>query len=397
MCGRRRTPHVLLLVDTAGAYGRGVVEGIGRYALEHGPWSIQFEYRALDSAPPEWLHRWKGDGIIARTSNAAQARALLATDRPVVELFGHPRVMQPQVKLDLAAEANMAVEHFLNCGLRHFGYFSYEEVWWIKAHREAYTTELVERGCRCHVFKAPESRRAMPVWRDQLRPALFRWLRLLPRQIGIYTPGDLHAVRVLDACREARIAVPDHVAILGRGNDPVICETVRPTMSSLDPDPRRIGYEAAGLLARKMAGKAAPDVLLIPPSGVAARHSTDFTVVEDADVAQAIRFVRQSACRGIDVSRVAREVGLSRRALEIKFRQYLGRTPKAEIRRVQIEHAKRLLARSEKKIEAIAHECGHPSAKYFAAAFLREVGVTPHVYRRANRLSQPGRRGSGTS
>ena len=154
----------------------------------------------------------------------------------------------------------------------------------------------------------------MPVWRDQLWPALFRWLRSLPPQIGIYTPGDLHALRVLDACRKARIAVPDRVAILGRGNDPIICETVRPTMSSLDPNPRRVGYEAAGLLAKKMAGKAAPEAILIRPSGVAARHSTDFTVVEDADVAWALRLVRQAACRGIDVPRVAHQVGLSRRA-----------------------------------------------------------------------------------
>jgi LacI family transcriptional regulator len=379
---------VLLLIDTAGAYGRGVVEGIGRYALEHGPWSIQFEYRALDSSPPEWLSRWSGDGIIARTSRLAQARALLATNRPLVELFGHPRVMLPQVRPDLAVEASTAVEHFLNCGLRHFGYFTYEEVWWNRTHREAYAKALEERGFECLSYPAPKSRRGMPVWRDEQRPQLLRWLRGLPHPIGIFTPGDLHAVRVLDACHEARIAVPDDVAVLGRGNDPVICETVRPTMSSLDPDPRRVGYEAAGLLARKMAGKSAPEAILIPSGGVAARQSTDFTLIEDADVAQAMRFVRKSACQGIDVSRVAREVGLSRRALEIKFRQYLGRAPKAEIRRVQMDYAKRLLALTEKTVEAVAHACGQPSAKYFAAAFLREVGLTPIAYRKAHRLSR---------
>jgi LacI family transcriptional regulator len=382
---------VLLLIDTAGAYGRGLVEGIGRYALEHGPWSIQFEYRALDSSPPEWLSRWSGDGIIARTSNAAQAKSLLATKRPLVEMFGCPGTLDWQICPDLALEANMAVEHFVNCGLRCFGYFAYEVVWWTRVHREAYVKAVEERGYECHSFDAPTSRRGMPVWRDEQRPKLLRWLRSLPRHIGIYTPGDLHAVRVLDACHEARIAVPDDVAVLGRGNDPVICETVRPTMSSLDPDARRIGYEAARLLAQKMAGKAAPEAVLIPPSGVVARQSTDFTVVEDADVAQAMQFVRQNACRGIDVPRVAREVGLSRRALEIKFRQYLKRSPKSEIRRVQMEHAKRLLALTEKTVEAIAHVCGHVSVKYFAAAFLREVGITPSAYRKAHRLSRdPG-------
>jgi LacI family transcriptional regulator len=387
-----RTPRVLLLIDTAGAYGRGVVEGIGRYALENGPWSIQFEYRALDSRPPEWLPQWAGDGIIARTGNAAQAKSLLATKRPWVELFGHPRVVVPQVRLDLAAESCTVIEHFLNCGLRHFGYFAFEEVWWIKTHQAAYVKALEERGYECHAYGAPRSKRTMPVWRDNQRLDVLRWLRSLPRQIGIFTPGDLHAVRVLDACHEAKIAVPDEIAVLGRGNDPVICETVRPTISSLDPDPRRIGYEAAKLLAQKMAGKPSPEAILLPPSGVASRQSTDFTVVDDADVAQAVHFIRQYACRGIDVPRVAREVGLSRRALELKFHEYLHRAPKAEIRRVRIEHAKALLARTEQTIDAVAHKSGHPSTKYFATAFFREVGVTPSAYRKARRLSRdPGR------
>lgn len=392
---KRRIPRVLLLIDTAGAYGRGVVEGIGRYALENGPWSIQFEYRALDSSPPEWLSTWAGDGIIARTGNTAQAKSLLATGRPLVELFGQPRVIEAQVRPDLSAETSVAIEHLLNCGLRLFGYFAYEDVWWIKTHREAYATALRERGFGFHVYDAPRSRHSLPIWRDFRRPDVLRWLRSVPHPIGIVTPGDLHAVRLLDACYEAKIAVPDEIAVLGRGNDAVICETVRPTMSSLDPDPRRIGYEAARLLARKMSGKSAPEIILLPPGGVVARHSTDITVVEDADVAQAMRFVRMNACRRINVPRVAREVGLSRRALELKFREYLGRTPKAEIRRVRIDHAKRLLARTEKTIDAVAHESGHPSTKYFVTVFLREVGSTPSAYRKKHRLSRdPGAAGS---
>jgi LacI family transcriptional regulator len=388
---KHRVPRVLLLIDTAGSYGRGVVEGIGRYALENGPWSIQFEYRALDSQPPVWLAEWQGDGIIARTSNAAQAKALLASNRPLVELFGYPRLENAHVRPDITAESVTAVEHFLNSGLRNFGYFAFGESSWITTHREAYSKELAERGFTCHAYKSPPSRQTMPFWRDEQRRKVLRWIRSLPRQIGIYTPGDLHAVRLLDACHEAKIAVPDEIAILGRGNDPVICETVHPTLSSMDIDSRRVGYEAAKLLARKMANKPVSEPILLAPGYVAARQSSDFAVVEDADVAQALRFIRQYACMKIDVSRVAQEVGLSRRALEIKFQQYLERAPKAEIRRLRIERAKTLLARTEKTIDAIAHKSGFPSTKYFAAAFSREIGETPSAYRKKSRLSRtPG-------
>ena len=105
-----------------------------------------------------------------------------------------------------------------------------------------------------------------------------------------------------------------------------------------------------------------------------------------ADVADALRFIRQYACHSIDVARVAHQVGLSRRTLELRFRQCVGRPPKAEIRRVRIEQAKALLSRTDKTIDTIAHQCGFPSAKYFAVAFYREIGLAPRSYRKKCRL-----------
>ncbi len=154
------------------------------------------------------------------------------------------------------------------------------------------------------------------------------------------TTGDLQAVCLLDICRRLDIGVPDEMAILGRGNDTAICETVRPTLSSVDVDARRCGYEAAQMLDEKMAGKQVPKMVLVPPTRIAIRQSTDLMVIEDPDVVQALRFIRDYACKGIDVPRVADEVGVSRRALERRFLEFLGRTPNAEIIRVQIERAR---------------------------------------------------------
>ena len=94
-------PRVLLLVETAGVLGRGIIEGIGRYAVENGPWSIQYEYRALDTMPPQKLKDWKGDGIITRTFNAKQAKLLQCSKLPRVELLGLPKygIARSEVRL----------------------------------------------------------------------------------------------------------------------------------------------------------------------------------------------------------------------------------------------------------------------------------------------------------
>jgi LacI family transcriptional regulator len=228
----------------------------------------------------------------------------------------------------------------------------------------------------------------VPLWREQLLPSMTEWLHSLPRPVGIFTPGDLHAVRLMNLCRQLEIAVPEEATILGRGNDPVICETMRPTLSSLDVDPRRVGYEAAALLDRLIAGDKAKDPILVPPSHVEVRQSTDLMAIEDRDVVQAIQFIRDYACTDIDVTRVAREVGLSRRMLELRFEKYLGRTPKAEIMRLRIEHAKMLLARTDSNRESIARRCGFAAPEYFSKTFHRIVGMKPHTYRQMRRVSR---------
>jgi LacI family transcriptional regulator len=194
---------------------------------------------------------------------------------------------------------------------------------------------------------------------------------------------------LLDVCREINVAVPEEIAILGVGNDPIVCETVRPTLTSLDLDGRRVGYEAAKLLDRKMAGESMEGTLIcVPPSHIVIRQSTDYMAINDADVVQAMQFIRDYSCKGINVYRVAEEVGLSRRALERRFQQFLGTTPKEEIMRFRIEYARTLLARTDQLNESIARKCGFASLAYFTTAFRREAGMTPNSYRRMRRVSR---------
>jgi LacI family transcriptional regulator len=385
----RHIPRILLLVETSRASGREIVEGIARYAHENGPWSIEFEDRALDSLPPKWLKEWRGEGIIARTIDIKLAKQLKATRLPLVELHGDPQYGTARVTWDTGVMAKMAAEHFTNCGLRQFAYFSYGESWWIEIHREAFLKVLREQGYGCTVYEPPSSEQRIPVWHERQRPRVIKWLNSLPRPIGIYAAGDFHAVRLLHMCRDLNIAVPEEMAVLSVGNDPVICETVHPTLSSIDYNARRVGFEAAQMLHQMMEGKRPKeDVIYIPPSHVAVRQSTDLMVIDDPDVVQASRYIRENACMGIDVSRVAEVLGLSRSVLERRFHYYLGRTPKEEIMRIRLERAKMLLAQTSKTGAQIARQSGFSSLAYFTRAFRREVGMTPQTYRRTRRISR---------
>jgi LacI family transcriptional regulator len=75
-----------------------------------------------------------------------------------------------------------------------------------------------------------------------------------------------------------------------------------------------------------------------------------------------------------DVLKIA---NMSRSTLEARFREILGRTVHAEIRRVQLENAKRLLKSSKMPIKEIVHEVGASLVQYFTAMIRQATGQTP--------------------
>jgi LacI family transcriptional regulator len=154
--------------------------------------------------------------------------------------------------------------------------------------------------------------------------------------------------------------VPDEVAVLGVDDDALLCELCDPPLSSVIPNPERIGYEAAALLDRLMAGdRPALREWLIPPLSVATRRSTDVLAIDDADFAAAVRYIRQHACQGTNVREVLKHVPQSRTMLERKFRKYLGHSPQDEIRAVQLRRVKQLLAETNLSLERIAPLAGY--------------------------------------
>lgn len=142
----QRSPQVMLLIDTSSAYGRELIEGIGRYAAEHGPWSIYHEDRGLLAPLPRSLKGWRGDGIMARSVRKADLKKLLATGLPVVELFADFALSPPQVCPNEKTIGKLAVDHFLNRGLRNLAYFANEWAWWIDSRREAFRLALERCG-----------------------------------------------------------------------------------------------------------------------------------------------------------------------------------------------------------------------------------------------------------
>ena len=387
----RSSFQVLLIVETSRAYGRGIVEGVSKYAFEQGNWFIHFQDRGLVEMLPEPLSRWRGDGIITRTATEKLHRLILAKNLPYVELFGSG---MPEILCDEKMVGRMAAEHFIERGLKNFAYFAIGCPWWSKWRGECF-----ERGLHCfgfspiHFRQKHPKRSPLPIWDTAHDEELLDWLKNLPKPIGIFCAADIHAITILEYCRRLNIAVPEEVAVLGTDNDEMLCNVANPKISSIELDSSRIGYLAADLLHRRILGtaKKIATPILVPPLFVETRQSTDMIAIEDQDVAQAIRFIREKACSSITVADVARHVELSQATLFRRFRHHLGHSPEREIIRVRIDRAKKLLLETGFPLSVIASKTGFLPTEYFIRVFKRECGVTPNRFRTISGIDGEGR------
>lgn len=387
----QRRPRVALVVETSVVYGREIHEGIAAYIRVHRPWSMFVEQRELGALPPRWLTRRDWDGIISRPTTPALARAFRRMGVPVVDLNDlHAGLGLPRLQSDNGAIGRLAAAHLLERGFRNFAYCGFTGDAWAAERRDGFARAARQAGYEAGVYESYwRGPRALAWDVDQER--ITRWLRRLPRPLGVFSCNDLRGQHVLDACRRADLAVPEQVAVIGVDNEELLCRLCDPPLSSVVPNARRIGYEAAQLLDRLMSGSRPPKAeSLVLPAGVVTRQSTDTLAIDDPEVGAALRFIRENACVGIRVDDVLRHVPLSRSLLERRFRRAVGHSPHAEIRQVQLRHAAQLLAGTDLPLKRIAELSGFAHMEYLSMLFKRSTGQTAKDYRRSRRTRPSG-------
>ena len=376
--------HVALIIETSSIYGRDLLAGIVRYMRMHDRWSVFLEQRDLFKQPPRWLNKWQGDGIISRATTPRLLDAISDTGVPFVELTDRKGDVEfSQIRSDDAAIGKMGAEHLLERGFKRFGYCGYKGEAWSKRREESFVKTIDQRSSgSCSLYNSTWQGRGARNWEDEQR-CIIEWLQTLTPPFAVMACNDIRGRQIIDACSELDLAVPEQVVVVGVDDDELLCRMCSPPLSSVIPNAQAVGFRAAEVLASLMDGKSpASEVQLIEPLGVATRQSTDAVAIDDPDIAAALRYIREYACRGITVAEVVRDNSVSRSTLERQVRKYLGRTPQEEIRFVQIKRARELLISTDLSAEQIAPLCGFEHPEYLHVVFKRVTGTTIGVFRK---------------
>jgi len=409
-------PRIVLLLSHNAGYDRGILQGMVRYCRIHGPWNLYLagvepglplpELETFSSGPihsggarkgkppvhlPD-LRRWETRGIVGRLQNRQVAKWALAAGVPVIamdlseaQLAGElPPTRVSEIRSDSHEAGRLAAEHLLERGFCRFGYCGYAGRAWSERAREGFLERIERAGFSCDVYESPKRER--PILWQQERSLATAWLRSLPKPAGVMSCNDIRGRQLLEASALGGMSVPDEVAVVGVDDDQLLCELSNPPLSSVVFNAEHGGYQAAELLDALMSRRETRQQRIdVKPLWVLARQSTDVLAVDDPEVAAAVRYIRDNLQSPIGVRNVVAHVTLSRRALELRFEQVLGRSIRAEIERVRLAWVKRLLVETGLSIAKIAALAGFSGHSYLSEVFHREVGETPAEYRHKRR------------
>ncbi len=381
--------HVALIYDATLPYDLKIIEGVAAYVQEVRNWSVYIEEYSLQDQQLPDLRTWHGDGILADFDHPKVPAAVQGLKIPVVGFGGgygwyDPASGIPYFATDNKGVAQLAAQHLLDRGFRRFAFCGYPRTpinGWSEERSRAFQDYVNAAGFSCSVYTGRH--KTARSW-GPMQESMCRWLNSLERPLGLMAATDKRARHVLEACKTLGLRVPEEVAVIGVDNDEMLCQLATPPLTSVSQGARQLGYRAAALLDRMMAGKKPQQLKYItPPEGVVCRRSTDVLAIEDAELAAVIRFIYDHACEGIKVRQVVEMAGVSRSTLESRFDTVLGRSIHTEIRRVQIERAKELVRSGDLPLKQIAQLSGFTSVQYMTYLFRQSTGQTPAEFRRS--------------
>ena len=279
------------------------------------------------------------------------------------------------VQNDNAAIGRFGGQYLLGLGrFRSFGFVPTEdEHGWSKIRAAAFSAEMKRRKMQAAVFS-----------HDAGSSSLKAWLVALPKPAAVMAACDTTALEVMEACKRARISVPNQISVLGVDNDELMCEFDSPTISSVLPRHDTVGEMAVKALARMFRGW---------PKGKARREICDEqTVVERESTApltpathlitSALDFIRQNVTKAITTDDVVRHLGVSRSLASLRFREYQGETIRETILRMRLEELKKRLASTQMSVSKVARVCGFTDIPHLQVVFKKKFGLPLGRWRR---------------
>lgn len=373
--------HIAIAIEIDEPHRRhqDTYEGIQKYRREHPGWACFIDEHPLEETHDPDHPRY--DGIITRAS-ADSIKRMQGEGIPVVNV--HYQAHQAgiaSVLPDPWRTGEAAADHLIGMGMPRLHFITDKSHKFFLNAWEAFQSKASEAGvpCSASFFKEPNYRNRAGWLR--MKHHVLKCIGQMDPPIGVFVATAPLARVLIQTAQTKGWRVPRDMAVLA-GRDLTAVVEVQPKISSIEVNYHRIGYLAAQLLDGLIDGKPVPDdPVYVPPTDIKARESTDYRLVNDPAVSQALHYIADNLVQKLSVDEIAYAIGVSPRLLQQRFADKLGTGVSDEVRRLRLEKAKRLLAEPDRLITSIPRLVGFASPNAMNKIFSRELGMTPSAYR----------------
>lgn len=389
-----KSKRIAVAFRLAGEPGRRKLGGFLRYINEHQlDWQLQFtriredfSKKLVASFPERQI-----DGIVYSMPSAkdgAVELAKLSIPTVALDIYDEALLQGRRRNLvtilgDAEGVGRSAAQNLMAQGLfRSYGFVAdLQGQVWGKLRGNGFMDEIRKCGLTVHRYTTRGKGYDLP--------NLAHWLARLPKPCGVFAAFDDRAIQIVEACREAKLAIPDDVAIIGVDNDEMLCTNTTPTLTSVQPDHDAMGYLAAERLAAMMGGRTltAPERHLIGVKEIVVRESTSAVSNAGRLVQRALAFIRSHATEAIKPRDVAAYLKVSRSLADLRFRELQGESIGETILHHRLEEVRRRLVASNDKAENIADQCHFAKFCRLSESFRKEYGCTMGEYRKTHRVT----------
>lgn len=377
---------IILLLDFAEEYSKGLLQGISRYSAENGHWSfcrMPLYYRETLGTKGilEWAKDWRADGIIGQLYNEMETELYQSPFPVIAQDFKERFRYIPNITGQYRETGKLGAEYFLKKGYSNFAFYGFNNIVWSRERAQGFESTINHAGYQVHYFEHKKAR-STDIWYYKSK-TLSKWLKSLPKPIALMACDDNQGVHITEACKQNKIRVPQDVAVLGVDNDVMLCELSDPPLSSIELDVVRAGYDTARAMDLMITGRVKfyRDIL-VPPLKVITRSSTDIFASGDENITNALDFIHKNIDQNLLVDQIVKEVPMSRRSLEKRFVEVTGLPIYKYIFKLRIEKLAHKLINSELSVFEIALEMGLSDSKNLGRQFRQIMGCTPLEYRR---------------
>lgn len=371
-------------------YGREIYRGIGNYMAEKKlRWDVESEIRTDGELKPIRIDdHWLGDGAIFFRYSDAEAATFKKRNCPLISISRESQApWVPRVHPDNHMIGQIAAEHLIGTGCSHLACWVDPNRSYSNERREGFL-EVANRYRR-HVtlLENPISQLPSDSKWSEIRAVMLDQIKKLPTPTAMFARDDIAATGLIRAAAALNLKVPEDLAVLGVGNDPILNSITMPTMSSVAIPAKLIGWQAARLLHERLENKIPAheqeaEVISIPVKEVIRRETTNYLHVQDDMVTEACHLIKTSVGgKLITVQQICVNMGISSTTLLKRFKTNLDMSPKQFIDRTRYEEAVRLLNQTSWPVKEVAYEIGFRSPEEFDRFFKRHSGMSPGSFR----------------